>query len=166
MKNSSVDKHLLSNVLIGVVDDIRRSVHGALGTRPWRVEIVTRRWSGEIRGVGSKKDSILVLDPIPMVERVSRDRMGPAGREPAGSVVMTRVSLRYEQKELQPVVDERTEVAYRLINIHGQHQSVTWYVLSADPYPRMGDKEGDNTDWYLILNETSPMGDFDGVNSP
>lgn len=101
-----------------------------------------------------------------MVERVSRDRLGPAGREPAGTVVLTRVSLRYEMSELQPPVDSKTEVAYRLTGLHGQFAGERWFVLSADPFPRRGDKEGDNTDWYILLTETTPMSNFDGVNSP
>lgn len=166
MKNSRVKSSLLGDALIDVVDDIRRSVHTALGTRPWKVDIITRRWSGEQRGVGTPKMSVLTLDPVPMVERVSRDRLGPAGREPAGSVVLTRVSLRYEQSELQPKVDAQTEVAYRLTELHGHFQTAKWFVLSSDPVPRRGDKEGDNTDWYILLTETTPMGDFDGVDAP
>jgi hypothetical protein len=160
------DQIYLADALVDVVDDIRREVHGALGTRPWRVEIITRRWSGEERGVGTPTITVLKLDPIPRVTRVSRDRLGPAGREASGTIVMENVSLRYQEQELQPPVDARTEVAYRLTELHGQNEIARWFVLSASPIPRRGDKKGDQTDWYLLLNETSPMGDFDGVDAP
>ncbi len=164
-KNSTIRPALLGDALINVVDDIRRSVHGALGTRPWAVAIVTRRWQGGRRGVGKATVSILELDPVPRVERVSRDRMGPAGREAQGSVTLSEVSLRYSEAELQPAIGPGDEVAYRLTEIQGQRQTKKWYTLSASPVPRRGDKEGDRTDWYILLHESSAMGDLDGVDS-
>lgn len=166
MKDAPINKSLLADALVDVVDDIRRSIHGALGTRVWEVSIVTRRWSGDTRGVGTPTVSIVTLDPDPKVERVSRDRMGPAGREAAGSVVLTGVSLRYTEAELQGSPDERTEVAYRLREKHGQRKDDRWYVLAASPRTRRGDSPGDCTDWYIILTETSAMGDDDGVDAP
>lgn len=166
MKNSRINPPLLADALIGVVDDIRRDIHGALGTRPWDVAIVTRRWSGDIRGEGTPSITILELDPAPNVKRNSRDRLGPGGREAAGSMVLTGVSLRYTEEELQPKADARTEIAYRLTEKHGQRLKVRWFMLSATPIPRRGDNEGDGTDWYLVLNEVSNLGNFDGVDSP
>jgi hypothetical protein len=162
-KNSSINRHLLADKLIGVVDKIRRQVHAKLGTRPWSVDIVKRSWSGGRRGEGTPKLTILNLDPTPMVKRVTQDRMGPAGREAAGSVTLTGVSLRYAQAELQPIPGNADEIAYRLTELHGQQQTQKFYVLGADPVPRRGDKEGDGTDWYILLHETSAMGDLDGV---
>lgn len=162
MKNATINPDLLGDALVDVVDDIRREVHDALGTRTWTVEIVTRRWSGDERGVGTPTISVVELDPPPMVARVTKDRMGPAGREASGSVILTGVSMRYAQDELQPRVDRRTEVAYRLTEKHGQRQKPRWFVLSADPVAR----RTSGTDWYLVLNETTPMGEFDGVDAP
>lgn len=167
MKNSTITgSKKLADVLVGVVDGIRRQVHGALGTRPWTVAVVTRRWSGDVAGVGTPTLNVLELDPPPNVKRVTRDRLGPAGREAAGSVVLTGVSLSYEQSELQPKVDARTEVAFRITEAHGTGQKTRWFVLAADPVARRGDNSGDGTDWYLVLNETSPMSNFDGVDGP
>lgn len=165
-KQSTIKRGVLADRLIGVVDGVRRKIHEKLGTRPWQVDIVTRIWSGNERGVGHATQTVLTLDPIPKVVRSTHDRMGPAGREAAGSVVISQVSLRYAQSELAPKVDARTEVAYRLTELHGTRQKVTWLVLSADPVPRRGDKAGDETDWYLVLNETSAMGPMDGVDAP
>jgi hypothetical protein len=164
-RTATLDDDLLADALVGVVDDIRRDVHGALGTRPWSVAIVTRRWSGEQRGEGTARDTVLELDPAPMVRRVTKDRMGPAGRESEGQVTMTQVSLAYGMEELQPRVDDRSEVAYRLTEAHGQRQAVRWFVLAAEPVPRRGDKDGDETDWYILLNETSALGPTAGVDA-
>jgi hypothetical protein len=107
--------------------------------------------------------TILELDPTPHVKRTARDRMGPAGREAAGSLVLTGVSLRYTEAELAPKVDHRTEVAYRLTEGHGQRQRTRWFVIAASPIARRGDSPGDGTDWYLVLNESTSMGPLDGV---
>lgn len=165
-KNSEIDSTLLGDALVDVVDDVRRSIHGALGTRPWDVTIVTRRWSGDVAGVGTPSMNFLTLDPPPKVQRVTKDRMGPAGRESAGQVTMTNVSLRYSLDELQPSGGARVEYAYRLTDAHGQRSRTRWFVLSAEPVQRRGDKEGDETDWYILLNETAAMGNFDGVDAP
>ncbi len=164
-RDSAIDRTLLGDALVDVVDDIRRSVHGALGTRPWAVAIVTRTWSGGRRGVGTPSIRILELDPVPRVERVAKDRMGPAGREAAGSVTLSEVSLRYSQAELEPKIADGVEVAYRLTELRGQRQSPKWYTISGSPVPRRGDKEQDKTDWYILLHETSAMGDLDGVDA-
>ena len=165
-KNSVLDNSKLADKLIDVVDNVRRKIHGKLGTRPWNVAIVTRRWSGGERGVGTPTVSVLEIDPTPAVSRNTRDRMGPAGREAAGSVVMTGVSLRYTEAELDPRGDSRTEVAYRLTEAHGQFQKTRWFVIACSPIPRRGDRDGDATDWYIVLNETSAMGGLDKEDAP
>lgn len=162
-RDAAIDEELLGDVLIDVVDDIRRDVHGALGTRPWSVAVVIRRWSGGNRGDGNPTIHVLELDPTPMVKRVTRDRVGPAGREAEGSITMTGVSLRYTEEELQPRVESGMEVGYRLMELNGQAQRTRWFVLAASPVPRRGDKSGDGTDWYLLLNETSDQGNLDQV---
>lgn len=166
MPKTVITSGRLSDKLVGVVDKVRRVIHGKLGTRPWAVDIVIRRWSGDERGVGSYRDTIITLDPTPMVKRNSKDRLGPAGREPTGSVVLTGVSLMYSLDELQPKVDARTEVAYRLRGLHGEGLHNRFFVLAADPISRWGDKEGDGTDWYLVLNETSPLSNVEMVDAP
>ena len=165
-KDSTLDTTRLGDKLIDVVDRVRRKIHSKLGTRPWSVAIVTRRWSGDERGVGTPTVSVLELDPTPHVARNSRDRLGPAGREAAGTMVLTGVSLRYTEAELAPKVDNRTEVAYRLTEAHGQRKKTRWFVISASPLARRGDTSGDGTDWYIVLNETSAMGALDGVDGP
>lgn len=165
-KTSFVQPRLLGDALIDVVDGIRRCVHSALGTRPYRVEIVTRRWSGRRRGEGSYKDSILVLDPVPSVDRHTNDRLGPAGREHSGTIKMSQISLRYSYEELMPKADDRTEVAWCIVEMHGQRQGRRWFIPSGDPIPRRGDQPGDQTDWVVTLHETSALSNLGGVDSP
>lgn len=143
------------------IDDIRRSIHGSLGTRTYRVQIITRQWSGERIGEGTPSKTVLELDPRPLVSRVSRDRMGPGGREATGDLVLTEVSLKYSALDLQPKVTPVTEVAYRIIDDGGQGQPDQWCVIDGDPVSRRGDRRGDNCDWRVHLRETAPMSDFD-----
>lgn len=164
-KDSTIGR-TVADRLISSVDRIRGRVHARLGTRQWRVAIVTRRWSGEERGVGHPTISVLELEPPPNVKLNTKDRLGPAGREASGSIILTEVSLSYTEAELEPKVDARTEVAYRLTENQGQRQRVIWGVLSAKPITRRGDQSGDATDWYLTLNETTSLGEQDGVDAP
>lgn len=166
MKDSTLDKSKVADKLVDVVDNVRRKIHGKLGTRPWTVEIVTRRWSGEESGVGTPTVTVLELDPPPHVQQNTKDRLGPAGREAAGTVTLTGVSLRYTEAELTPKGDNRTEVAYRITEAHGQRRKTRWFVVSATPIARRGGSSGDGTDWYIVLNETTAMGNSDGVNAP
>lgn len=163
MKDTALNTDLFSDRLVGVVDRIRRRVHGVLGTRPWTVEIVKRIWSGGDRGLGSAKTSVLILDPIPKVERVTRNRQGPAGAEAEGEIVLSEVSLRYSESEIHPKGNRFTEVAYRLVEKLGTKQKVTYYVVAGDPVPRRGDKSGDGIDWYIRLKEVPDLGPFDEV---
>lgn len=165
MPNAPLSR-LLADRLVGVVDRIRDRVHGALGTRQWKVEILTRTWSGSMAGEGNSITTILELLPNPQVRINTSDRLGPAGREPKGSIILSEVSLSYTEAELQPKLDARCEVAYRLTDMRGQRLDVKWGVLSDGPLTRRGDKEGDRSDWYLVLNESSPMTNLDGVNAP
>ena len=105
---------------------------------------------------------ILEIDPRPLVRRSEGDRLAPGGREGQGDVTITEISLRYSAEEIQPMVNPGMEVAWRVIDTGGQRQPDQWYVASADPVSRRGDLQGDNSDWRVVLKQTSPMSDFDG----
>lgn len=154
-----------SDRLIGVVDGIRRRVHGALGTRQWSVSVVTRRWSGVVRGDGTPSVTILDLDPDPRVEFGGQDKMSPTGRESSKRITLTGVSLRYTRAQLEPKTDAVTEIAYRLTDKRGQEQGLVWAVLVSSPIARRGDVAGDSSDWKITLSETSAMGPLDGVDA-
>lgn len=109
------------------------------------------------------KTNILVLDPIPSVERVTRNRQGPAGAEAEGEIVLKEVSLRYTQDEVSPKGDRQTEVAYRIVENLGTQQKTTYYAVAGAPVPRRGDKSGDDISWYIRLKEVPDLGPFDEV---
>jgi hypothetical protein len=144
---------LLGDVLVGVVDGIRRDVRAALGTRPHEVAIVTRTWSSGRPGIGTPTDVVLELDPPPMVTDLGlRSDLRPAGREEEGDILLTEVSLRYTEAELHPSTAGATEWAYRITDAHGQQLRTRFYTV-AKPLagPRRGDHASDATDWAITL---------------
>lgn len=155
----------LGDSLSAMLDEVRRSVHGSLHTRSYRVQVVSRRWSGPRIGEGTAQEEVLELDPRPLVVFLSKDQMAAAGREAVGGATLTEVSLKYSSADLQPVQQgPAVEVAYRVIDDSGQQQRPRYFVLDADPMPRRGDRRGDGHDWRITLKETSAMGDLDGAN--
>lgn len=161
-RHAQVGRRVLTDRLIDVVDNVRRKIHGKLGTRQYRVQVVTRRWSGGVIGEGTPVVTILEIDPRPLVTRSEGDRLSPGGRENQGDVTITQVSLRYSVEELQPSVPDGTEVNWRVIDTGGQRQPDQWYVISADPVSRRGDLQQDQTDWKVQLRQCAAMTDFDG----
>ncbi len=161
MSKARLDPKTPVTAISKAADGIRRAVRGALGTYQYKVQIVTRRWSGDECGVGSYTDEVLELDPPPTAKRVTRDRSGPAGREPNGSVVLTGVSLSYSKDQLYPKIDERSEMFYRLIDVHGHGQPDAFFKPEGEPVPR---RTG-GSDWYIVLSETSKPTDR-GVDLP
>lgn len=161
-RHAVVDQKTVADKLIDVVDNVRRKIHRSLGTRTYRVQIVTRRWSGGTVGEGTPTTHILEIDPRPLVERSEGDRLSPGGREDQGDAMITQISLRYTAEELQPPTPPGTEVAWRVIDTGGQRQPDQWYVISADPVTRRGDLQQDNSDWKVKIKQSSPMNAFDG----
>jgi len=162
MRHSVIDRRPLADKLIDVVDNVRRKVHSSLGTRTYRVQIVSRRWSAGIVGEGTPTTTILEIDPRPLVERSEGNRLGPGGQENQGVATITQISLRYSQEELVPPPDPGLEVAWRVIDTGGQGQPDQWYLLDHDPVTRRGDLQQDNSDWKAVVKQTSAMTNFDG----
>jgi hypothetical protein len=149
---------LLGDVLVDVVDGIRREVRAALGTRPHRVAIITRTWSSGRPGIGTPTDTVIELDPPPMVTDLSlRVDLRPAGREEEGDVLLTEVSLRYTEAELHPSTVGATEWAYRITDAHGQQLAPRFYTVSKPPAIRRGDHTTDATDWAITLRSVEPL---------
>lgn len=161
---SQFDDNKHADRLSKAIDRVRRRVHGVLGTRTYRVQRVIRSWSAGVLGEGTPSLDVLELEPRPLVELTNRDRHNPAaGRESVGDLVITQVSLSYSVDQLQPKLAPGQECAYRIIDMGGQQQPDQWAVLAADPISRRGDRQGDNSDWKLILKNTQAMGDIDGA---
>ncbi len=159
---STLRPALLADALPGVVDDVRRAVHGALGTRNWRVAVVRRVWSGSRVGVGTPQTFVLELDPPPLVDWTPKYRLGPGGAEEDGRAQLTEVSLRYTEEELDPPTDARTEVAYWVRPANGHGERERYMVLDGPPVPRVDE----GSDWLVNLRTTVKMTAFDGVPSP
>lgn len=163
MPTSVIDPNLFADALVGVVDDIRGLIHGTLGTRPNRVFIVTRTWSGSLVGDGTPASVEMELLPPPMVTEAVRYELRPGGREEEGEVVLTNVSLTYSEGELAPTVpNNRTEWAYKIIEAHGQASAPRYFTLAEPPVVRRGDHADDATDWLIKLRRAQDFGAVDG----
>src|ERR1041384_4514562 len=112
MPDATLDLDTLSDALVDITDEIRRTIHSELGTHPYRVAIVTRRRRGGRAGVGSFTDSILVLDPQPTVRKTTGYRAGPGGFEEKYNAICTGISLRYTEAELWQKGGGGTEVVW------------------------------------------------------
>lgn len=157
---SSLSSGLLGDALVDVVDSVRRAVRGALGTNQHRVAIVTRTWSGGRVGEGIATVTEVELDPPPIFTDLSiRNVIRPAGREEEGDAVLTGVSLRYTEAELNPASRPDTEVAYRVTDAHGQGLRPNYFVVAAPPEPRRGAKATDATDWKVALKRAANFSD-------
>jgi hypothetical protein len=158
MPDSVLNSDRLADALVGVVDEVRSLIHAELGTRPNRVWLVRRSWSGPEVGEGSPTDTEVEILPPPRVTDLAlRATLRPAGREEEGDVLLTEVSLRYSEAELYGPTDKRTEFRYRIDEAHGQARKSRFFVCKSNPLPRRGDQPGDQSDWAITLHATEPL---------
>jgi hypothetical protein len=156
MPDSVLDAKLPADRLVSVVDRIHERVHGRMGTRPYSVTVVTRRWSGEKTGEGTPSDSLMPILPPPEVTRGGTNRLGPAGQEGNNSVTLREVSFRYTEDELYPSKPANTEVVYMLERTFGGDPNTKrqeFFVVENSPTPERGDKAGDRIGWNIKLHE-------------
>lgn len=152
MPASTLDNTILADRLVTKVDSIRDRVHGRLGTRPYRVEIVRRTWTGARRGEGTVSDVRTELVPAPAVLKRVEDRLRPAGLEEEGDLVLRHVSLTWSESELYaPTLADNAEHLYRITGAHGQGLTPRYFVANKPPVPRRGDTPGDDLDWEVSL---------------
>jgi hypothetical protein len=158
MPDSVLNSDRLADALVGVVDEVRSLIHAELGTRPNRVFLVRRVWSGAIAGDGSPTDTEVEILPPPRVTDLAlRATLRPAGREEEGDVLLTEVSLRYAEAELYPTgLPKNVEAAYRIDEAHGQARASRWLVPASNPVARRGDHAGDQSDWAITLKAVEP----------
>lgn len=168
MPDATIIPTLPADALVGVVDRIRGAVHGAMGTRPYRVSIVTRRWSGDRTGVGTPTDSVVVIEPTPEVVRGGTNNFGPAGAEGKNSVTLREVSLRYTEAELYPKGNPaNVETVYMLERTFGgdPNASQEFFVVENSPTPERGDKPGDRIGWLIKLHEVQGFDPVDRTDA-
>lgn len=164
MPSATLDSGILSDRLIEVVDNIRRAIHGRLGTHPFRVYQVVRRWSGGRLGLGTPQDSIFTPDPQPTVKKSSKFRHGPGGFEKRFDCVLTGLSLRYTEAELNPKGGGDTEAVWVVEDTRGTAKDTEFYTV-VDLTPRRGDSPGDDIDWKMELGTVERMGPYDGTDA-
>jgi hypothetical protein len=121
------------------------------GTRPFKAEVVRRRWSGPRRGDGAAgQESAITISPPPRVLDALRHDLVAAGLQEVGDLIVTEVSLTYTEAELtgQPL-GQGEEVYWRLSAADGTGQGVAprYFTLSKPPWP---DREKD-LGWTVTL---------------
>lgn len=138
----------LVDSLVPAIDEIRGTIHPALGTRQYRVFTVKRTWSGARRGEGSPSYVVTEILPQPKLTDGSRNEMGPGGLEEEGQATLTEVSLSYAESDLyQPALTDSQEFYYRVTDAQGQGLGARYYVPSAPP---TADRDGDVA-WRIQL---------------
>ncbi len=145
---------LLADELVGVADIVHSAVHGALGTRPYSVDVVTRTWSGTRRGEGIVSEVAVPILPAPKWPRLGGNSMRPSGQDEEGSVTVTEISQAYTEAELyhRPQdLAQNVEFYWRTTEAHGLESAERWWVPTSPPKARRGDQEGDTADWEITL---------------
>lgn len=169
MPDSELDRKLYADRLSGAVDKIREAVHGRLGTRPYKVSVITRRWSGRKTGEGTYRDEILDIVPSPEVVRGGTNRFGPGGQEGTNRVTLKDISFRYTDNELYPKQrDPNVEIVYMLERTFGGDPNTLqqeFFTVENSPTPERGDKHGDRIAWSVKLHETQGFSPPDRINA-
>jgi hypothetical protein len=93
-----------------------------LGVRPYHVYLIQTRWSGGDYGEGTESlVSETELTPPPRVEIGVTLDFKPFGQDHSGSVVISRISLRYTEHDLLPDdLPEGTQFYYELRQVDGK----------------------------------------------
>lgn len=126
----------LVDSLLGVVDDLRSSLHGDMGVRQWRVYTVRRVWTGDEPGDGTYTDTETEITPQPLVSYDLRNALTMAGLVEAGEIWLSEVSLTYTEAELtgRPL-GASEQWFYKLTDAHGQGMEPRYYGLKDPPSP-------------------------------
>ena len=160
MPDAVLTPGLLADDLIGVADAVRGAVHGALGTRPYTVDLVTITWSGARPGDGAPTVVTETIAPAPMLPQYLRDEQRPGGRDEEGIIEVTEISGTYAEAELYrppgAVPVRNVEFFWRVTESHGQASITRWYVPTAPPKFRRGDEREAQADWTIRLRKVEP----------
>lgn len=160
MPDAVLTPGLLADDLVGVADLVRGTVHEALGTRPYVVDLVTITWSGTRPGDGTASVAVEAVSPAPRVPQYVRDEMRPGGRDEEGTIEVTEISGTYSEAELYKppgaVLVRNVEFFWRVTDAHGQGARPRWYVPAAPPKSRRGDEKDAQADWSIRLRLVEP----------
>lgn len=157
MPDATLTAGVLADDLVSVVDDIRGAIHGDLGTRPYRVYLVTRAWSGDRPGLGTLTDAEVEITPAPAVYTAGlRGELRPAGLEEEGELVLDEVSLTFAETELySPSLTGTERLLYRIDDAHGQSGRSRYYVPNKPPVPQRGDVGDSSIGWRVELRRVN-----------
>jgi len=166
--NAVLDSELYADALVGICDTIRDEIHGALGTRPYKTSIVTRRWSSGRVGEGSYTDTVVQLKPDPEVIRSGGNRKDPGGQSGVNKATLRCVSLTYTEDELYN--REKTpgvEVVYMLERQFGGEPNARreFFEVDNSPQPEHGGEPGDRIGWRIDLHEVESFGSLNGSDA-
>lgn len=142
----------LVDKLITKVDKIRQKVNvDKVGVRRYRLFRVIRTWSGGEVGDGTPTIAEVEILPAPAITFGTRDdRLEGNGRVDTGKMIATEVSLTYQEMYLQGYpLSAGQECYYRLVEMHAQGASTTYWVLSTTPEADRCEEVNGNIQWVL-----------------
>ena len=142
---------LVDSLVPGVIDGLRGSLHPAFGVRSYRVFTVLEEWTGQNIGQGTKSETVLEIDPQPLVDVWTglRFELSRCGLDEVGEIRLREVSLTYTEAELvgvQPLaINQRWLI--RLSEAHGQLNDDKYFIHAKPPFV---DREKD-MGWVMWL---------------
>lgn len=112
----------LLDSLVPLVDQVRGTIHTAVGDRQWTVTVVKRTWSGGVRGKGTPTTVETLLTPTPAVDFSKVDyTLQQGGHTEDGMVTISEISLAYSEDQLTPKnIGPATDFYYRITDAQGQ----------------------------------------------
>lgn len=142
--------------LVGVIDDIRGSIHPVVGDRQYRVYAVTRTWPSGRRGdlsAGPAQIGALEITPSPRVFFRGDDKgvhfdQHPTGKSEQGVCVLSEISLAFSEDQLSPQnLGASDDFYYRLVDKKGQLIPNRYYKPAGPPATDLEKDIG----WVLTL---------------
>ena len=134
MACNCTDSNLVDD-LVPCIDELRKDLHQGMGTRPYEVCFIRRKWNGCVVGDGQYTDTVLEACPRPHVHPFSslKYQQEPCGLDEAGYVKVTEVSLSYTFHDI--VACEADEGVEHLIKIQSDatHGGPPRYFVHARP---------------------------------
>ena len=142
---------LVDDLVTDVIDGLRGDLHPQFGIRAYRVYTVLRQWSGGQVGRGTATDTVVELDPQPLVEAWNglRFQLRDCGLDELGEVRVREVSLTYTEAELigPKPLPAGAQWFIRIGEAHGQANRDKHFLHTKPPYV---DRERD-MGWILWL---------------
>jgi hypothetical protein len=100
-----------------------RAIPSRLGVQPYRVFLLTTRWSENEYGEGTESlVSETEITPPPLVELGVTIDFRPFGADCSGKLVLSQISLRYSEEELVPTVPEGTQFYFEVRRTDGANR--------------------------------------------